>query len=397
MTTLVIKNGLVFLGDSFEKKDVSIENGLIKAIDNNLQGDETIDADGFFVLPGLIDPHVHLREPGDDYKEDFTTGGRAAIAGGFTTVIDMPNNKIPTTTKERLEEKIKLAKEKALCDVFFHFGGTDDNFDEIREADPISLKLYLAKTTGELMLHDSNSLEKHFVNFPKDRPIVLHACGDSKDQKENLDQGYSTTENALDLASKIERKVHLAHASTKKEIEIAKGHKTCTIEVAPHHLFLSTNDAEKLGAFKNVYPILRSETERTDLWGSLQMVDCIATDHAPHTVEDKKAGASGFPGLETSLALMLTACDQGLIDRVKTLQKMSENPGKIFKLGNRGKIAPGYVGDVTIVDPKKEWIVQGSEFETKCKWSPFEGRSLKGKVHTVIKEGKIKYAEYEFL
>ena len=214
--SLVIKGGNAFLGENFQKKDILLENGKIKDIGNALKGDETIEAKGMLVLPGLIDPHVHLRDPGATHKEDFTTGSRAAIAGGFTTVMDMPNNPIPTITKERLEEKKRLAKKKGICDILFHFGGTDDNLDEVRRADPHSLKLYLGHTTGHLILKKKTSLKKHFQNFPKDRQIVLHACDHSLDEPENLRKTYETVQDAISLASGLGRKIHLAHASAKK-------------------------------------------------------------------------------------------------------------------------------------------------------------------------------------
>jgi dihydroorotase len=199
--TLLVRDGLAFINGSFSRKDILISDGVITGIGSGFSADESVDAAGCIVLPGLIDPHVHLREPGDTYKEDFKSGGRAAIAGGFTTVMDMPNNKIPTITRERLDEKRRLAKEKALCNVLFHFGGTDSNFAEVKKADPQSLKLYLGKTTGELWLHDPTALERHFANFQKDRPIVLHACGDSPDEEKDLEKTYANIENCVSLRS----------------------------------------------------------------------------------------------------------------------------------------------------------------------------------------------------
>lgn len=395
--SLVIKNGTAFINGSFVKKDLSIEGGVIDAIGPDLKGDETIDATGFLVLPGLIDPHVHLREPGDTYKEDFATGSHAAIAGGFTTVMDMPNNAIPTITKERFDEKIRLAKEKAICDILFHFGGTDNNFDEVKRANPKSLKLYLGKTTGDLLLKNPSSISKHFSTFPNERPIVLHACDDAEDQEKNLEHTYEGIEKVVSLAKDVKRKIHLAHASTNKEVMIAKSYERCTVEVAPHHLFLSTNDIARLGPLATVLPPLRTEQKRIGLWKSLEKVDCIATDHAPHTIEDKDEGAPGFPGLETSLSLMLDGCDRGLIDKIWVVQRMSENVAELFDIEKKGKLAKGYFGDVTIVDTKKEWKVDGTELETKCKWSPFDGKVLKGKVHTVIKSGEPVYIEYQFI
>lgn len=393
--SLAIKNGKAFIGGAFVSKDVLIAGGKIAKIGTNLKGDENVDASGMLVLPGLIDPHVHLREPGDTYKEDFTTGSKAAIAGGFTTVIDMPNNQLPTITAERLKEKERLAK-NASCDVLFHFGGTDDNFDEVRVANPRSLKLYLGKTTGELMLRDPSSMQKHFASFPKDRPVVLHACGHEKDEAKDLERAHSNIEAAVSAAKQLGRRIHIAHVSTENEILLAKKYRGCTVEVAPHHLFLSKKDMERLGPYGKVYPALRSEQKRIKLWSVLHMADCIATDHAPHTIEDKEAGAAGFPGLETSLALMLDACGKGLLDRIWVARAMSENVAEAFNLQDRGRLEIGCRGDVTIVDRKKSWKVDGGELQTKCRWSPFDGMRLKGKAETVILEGKIVYEDGQF-
>lgn len=395
--SLVIKDGTVFLGDKFERKDVLVEGGRISAVGTGLEGDERIRAEGMLVVPGLIDPHVHLREPGDEYKEDFGSGSKAAIAGGYTTVFDMPNNPRPTVTKERLDEKIRLARKKALCDVLFHFGGTDDNFEEVKRADPASMKLYLGHTTGAMVLKKPGSLERHFKEFPKERPIVLHASDHAEDEEESLRKTYETVENAVALAERYGRRIHLAHASTKKEVTLAKRYPGCTVEVAPHHLFLSSSDVERLGPLRKVYPPLRSEKKRLMLWSALDIVDCIATDHAPHTIEDKEKGAAGFPGLETALALMLHGCERGLIDKIWLFQRMSERPAGIFGLKDKGRLLPGYIADITIVDPKKEWTVRGSEQYTKCQWSPFDGMDLKGKARSVIKGGKIVYDDFSFL
>ncbi len=395
--SLVIKGGKAFARGAFADLDVLIEDGIIAQVGPGLEGDERIDAKGLLVLPGLIDPHVHLREPGATQKEDFRTGSRAAVAGGFTTVMDMPNNPVPTVTKERLDEKMRLAKEKAICDVLFHFGGTDDNFEEVKRADPSSLKLYLGRTTGDLMLQDPDSLRRHFEEFPKDRPIVLHACDHAEDEEENLRRTYELQDSAISLAVEMGRRIHIAHASTKKELTMAHKHQNVTAEVAPHHIFLSQIDIPKLGPFHKVYPPLRSEQKRLMLTSALDLADCIATDHAPHSVEEKEGGAAGFPGLETSLALMLKACGQGMVDMAWMVQRMSEGPAELFGLKGKGKLEAGFRADVTLVDQKKEWTVEAQQLQSKCRWSPYQGMKLRGKAHTVIKDGNPIYFEYGFV
>ncbi|MFH1685615.1 MAG: dihydroorotase family protein [Candidatus Micrarchaeota archaeon] len=393
---MIIKDGKVFFHGDFVQKDILIEDGKIVKIGNNISGESIVNAAGKLVLPGLIDPHVHLREPGATEKEDFLTGSKAAIAGGFTTVIDMPNNSPPTTTAEALMKKGELSK-KALCNVLFHFGATDDNFEEVKLAHPDSLKIYLGKTTGNMVLQNPGSLEKHYDIFPKDKPIVLHACDHSENEDENLTRTYKTIKAAIALAKSKGRKIHLAHAATKKELALARPFPNVTVEVAPHYLFLSTKDLPALGTKYKVYPPLKSEQKRLMLLSAFEEADCIATDHAPHTLADKEMGAAGFPGLETSLALMLTACNNGLLTRSSVIKKMSENPASIFGISGKGKIEEGFDGDITIVDPKKEWKVKGSELETKCKWSPFEGKTLTGKVYSVIRSGKTVFENYTFI
>jgi dihydroorotase-like cyclic amidohydrolase len=263
--SLVIKGGKAFVKGEFIQGDILIEDGIIKEIASGLKGEETINADGLLVLPGLIDSHVHLREPGGETKEDFRTGTQAAVAGGFTTVIDMPNNSIPTTTKDRLEEKRALAAEKALCDVFFHFGTTDSNFDEVIKADPLSLKVYMGHTTGELMLKEEGSLERHFSNFDADKPIVVHASHHSKNEEENLEKTYKNEEFAIKIAEKYNQKIYLAHVSAAHEVDVFGKYQRATFETAPHYLFLNSQDAERLGDFGTVYPPLRSEETRKGL------------------------------------------------------------------------------------------------------------------------------------
>jgi dihydroorotase len=398
---MLIKNGRIFYNGDFVEKSILIEEEKIKKIGSHVENEESelIDAKGLLILPGLIDPHVHLREPGAEYKEDFRTGTRAAIAGGVTTVIDMPNNPLPTITVERLREKERLAKQKALCDVYFHFGATYDNFDEIKKANPLSLKIYMGKTTGTLLIKDDETIEKHFQNFDKRKPIVLHAEDADylgKYPCRSEEAARIAVARAVALAKKTNRIIHIAHVSTRAEIDEARKFDGCTVETAPHYLFLSKKYAEKNKSLGLVRPPLRSESERRALWQMFDKINCIATDHAPHTLEDKENGANGFPGLETSLALMLDAYNRRLVSIADIVAKMAENAAKIFNLPLVGKIEFGYLANLIFVDVKEEWKVRGEELETKCKWSPFDGKLLKGKVKKVIVRGKLIYDEGDF-
>jgi len=396
---LAVEGGRVFVNGNFIETDLLLDEGRISAIGKKLKSDEKpINASGLLVVPGLIDPHVHLREPGAEYKEDFKSGSMAAVAGGFTTVIDMPNNRIPTTTAERLREKRELAAKKAVCDVRFHFGTTDSNFDEVRKAGPDSLKIYMGRTTGELMLKEKGSLEKHFANFGRERPIVIHASDDNPDEGKNLEATYANEEYARGVAQKLDRKVHLAHVSASHEVHLFKKFAKATCEVAPHYLFLSSKDAERLGPLGTVYPPLRSEQKRLTLWNALERIDCVATDHAPHTIEDKEDGARGFPGLETCLSLMLDAHHKGLLGIDWVIPRMTENPARIFNLDKQGlgKIAAGNAANLTLIDMHAEWTVRGGDLLTKCGWSPFEGKTLKGRAKSVIYKGELIFEDGQF-
>ncbi len=390
MASLLIKNGKIFIEGKFEDKEILIDDGRISKIGGKLNADREIDAKGRLVIPGLIDPHVHMREPGAQYKEDFETGSKAAIAGGFTTVLDMPNNNPPTTTYTRLMEKKRLA-EKALCNVGFHFGATDDNQREVRKVNPSSMKMYLSKTTGELLLRRPRTLEKHFSNIFPSTVLVFHA-NSTGPEEQAIVETMENIDRIGGLSQKYKRKIHIAHASCGAEVKLSKSY-GASVEVAPHHLLMNSADAKRLGCKGSVYPELRSEELRQSLWDSFDLIDCMATDHAPHTLEDKQEGAHGFPGLETALGLMLDAWNHKLINIEKVVEMMTSKPADIFNLQKVGRIKKGFFGDITIIDPKKEWIVKEEELYTKCGWSPWDGKKLKGKVETVIIRGKQIYED----
>ncbi len=380
---LKITNARVYSGGEFIDKDVFIEASEIVAIGSSgKQADETIDANGQWLLPGLIDTHVHMREPGTTHKEDFLTGSKAALAGRFTTVIDMPNNPKPTTTLAALKEKQQLAK-KAKCEVFFHFGADKDNFEEVKKARPNSMKLYFSETTGNIMRNDPKSVERHFQNFDNDKPIVVHAEG-------------NRLEVAIKLAKKYEHKVHLAHAPTADAVTFAKSWSKCTVEITPHHLFLSSRFRTENPGTGAVKPPLQPDSSRKKLWNVLEQVDTIGSDHAPHTLDEKAKGAYGFPGLETTFGLMLNAYYEKKVRFQWLMQRLAENPAKIFNLGKRGEIKTGNVANMVLFDPKKEWVVIGEELETKCKWSPYEGRKLRGRTTYAIVNGKMVYENSEW-
>ncbi|MCX6768920.1 MAG: dihydroorotase [Candidatus Micrarchaeota archaeon] len=386
---MLVKNAKFFLDGKITEKDILIDGERIKAV-GSFSG-EGIDASGYLVLPGLIDSHVHLRDPGATHKEDFHSGTRAAIAGGITTVLDMPNNNPPTTTLERLEEKRAIASKKAVCDYGFHFGAGTNNFEEVKRAKPGSLKVYMGKTTGGLFLPDEKLIFLHFQNFPKEKPIVVHA----EDQAIIDTEGRTplaaqvAVAKAAMLAEKSGRTICIAHASTAREIELAKKWRKSLVETCPHYLFLNQEKIRHLGNFGKVYPPVREEAERKKLWGALDSVDYVSTDHAPHLPEEKEKGAAGFPGLETSLALMLDAYNKKQVGMGWIVSRMCENPARIFNIRGKGKIAPGFQADLVLVDLKKKWKVRAENMQSKCGWTPYEGMGLKGKAAKVIFRGEL--------
>ncbi|MBD3397652.1 amidohydrolase family protein [Candidatus Micrarchaeota archaeon] len=392
---MIIKNAKFYLGGRVVSKDILIENGKFKGF-GKFKG-EGIDAKGLFALPGLIDPHVHLRDPGLTSKEDFRSGTRAALAGGFTTILDMPNTKPPTTTAATLRKKAEIAKKKAVCDYGLHFGATKNNFAEVKKAKPKSMKLCMGETTGKLLVDDVYSTWRHFEKFPKEKPLLLHAEDEETLRAmEKLKKGRGevaekiAVEKARMLAAQANRVVYFAHTTTFEAVHLAKIWGRSLVEATPHHLFLSKEkDGKRLKQFANVYPPLRSEAERRELWGALYFVDSVGSDHAPHTPQDKEAGAAGLPGLETSLALFLNAYNEGRVELPWIINRMAESPAKIFGLKTKGRIGKGYDGDLTLVDLKEKWNVSADGFESKCGWTPYEGFRLKGRVKKVILKGKL--------
>lgn len=396
---MIIKNAKAYIEGEFKEVDILIKEERIVevAMTNKITAhdEEIIDAKELIVLPGLIEIHAHLREPGQTYKEDFLTGSKAALAGGYCCVYDMPNNlPNPTITKAALDEKKELAK-KAQCEIRFHFGATNNNFDEVRAANPESLKMYLGKTTGNIILDDERSVLRHMEEFPKERQIIIHAQSEGMNEEENV----NTIRKVILLAKTAGRKIHFTHLSTSRELKIAKEQKgtyqKITVDSAPHYLFLSKEDVVKMKCCETtlVNPELKSKNEVASMWKHLEMIDAIGTDHAPHLQEEKQKGARGIPGLETALALFLDAHSKNLISLEWIAQRFSENPAKIMGLEKYGygKINVGFFANLTLVDLKKEWIIKGSELNSKAKWTPFEGKNVMGKVVKTIYKGKIAY------
>lgn len=328
-------------------------------------------------LPGLFDPHVHLREPGAIHKEDWDSGTQAALAGGFTAVLAMPNTRPPVTNAETLEQALAAARQKAHCDYAQYLGAGADNVNAAPSLAPrvAGLKMYLDQTYGPLRLDDMTDWMAHFGAWPKNYPIVAHA--ESR-----------TLAAVILLAAVYDRPVHLAHVSRREEILLIRAAKErgikVTCEVTPHHLFLTQDDAEAIGPGRcEVRPSLASAADRAALWENLEVIDCFATDHAPHTLAEKDGDnpPPGFPGLETALPLLLTAVHEGRLSLDDVMHRMSENPRRIFHL-------PEQPDTWIEVDPGVIWEIRAANTRTRCAWTPFEGWKVRGRVRRVVLRGQ---------
>ena len=331
-------------------------------------------------LPGLIDVHVHLREPGATHKEDFDSGTAAALAGGVTLVLAMPNTKPPIFDAETLDLALSAARQKARCDYAQFLGAGPDNAEKVAAlADQAAaLKMYLDMTFGQLRLDDMTLWGPHFEKYPKQYPIVTHSESRSMAA-------------AILFAALYDRPVHIAHISLKEEILLIKAAKQrglkVTCEVTPHHLFLSKDDILVISRGHagrgEVRPRLATQEDVEALWENLDVIDCFATDHAPHTLEEKDSEnpPPGFPGLETALPLLLTAVSQGRLTIGQILEKMYANPKKIFHL-------PDQPETWIEVDEDASYEIKAAEMFSRCGWTPFEGWKVKGKVRKVVLRGR---------
>lgn len=335
-------------------------------------------------LPGLIDPHVHLRDPGATHKEDFATGTAAALAGGFTCVLDMPNNTPPITDAEALAAKQAVARSKAYCDYGLYLGAGADNIATAAGLAPqvTGLKLYLDQTFGPLRLDDLETLVAHAERWPDDRPLACHAEG-------------RTIAAAILVAYLTGKPIHICHVSRAEEVDLIRRAKDrgirVTCEATPHHLFLTAEDVAMLGSGRSeVRPRLARAADRAALRAHLDVIDCFATDHAPHTVTEKDSPQPppGMPGLETALALYLSLVHEDLISLDGLIDRTVTNPRRIFHL-------PEQPDTWIEVDVEARWVVRGSELHSRAGWSPFEGWSLRGRVQRVVLRGVEAYREGE--
>ena len=392
---------LLILSDKIDKISEGFSEEEIKNIEKN-EKLEIIDLKGKTVMPGVIDVHTHMREPGITAKEDFATGSRACAKAGVTTFYDMPNTIPTTTTLEALRDKKKLASEKSIVNYGFHFGGSrNNNIDEIKKVleakEANTVKIFMNVTTGEMLIEDEDILKNVFKNS---KLVLVHAENEMIDKAVEYNKNYGNGLYVCHIPSKEELKKVL---EAKKNSELNTEKHPVYAEVTPHHLFLNEEIRESTDRNKmllRMKPELRTKKDNEFLWEALKNgeVDTIGTDHAPHLISEKLEKITfGMPGVETSLALMLNAYNEGKV-KLEMIQKlMSENPARIMKISKRGKLEEGYYADVIAVDLDKEWIVGVDDtIESKCGWTPYENWKLKGKNVLTIVNGKVVYQNNKF-
>ena len=420
----LIRHATVVLPTGSQKMSVLVEGSKIAALDVALhtKADEVVDAAGLHLIPGVVDSHVHFREPGLTHKEDLHTASRACAKGGVTTFLEMPNTKPPATTQERLHEKLALAAEKSLVNYGFYIGATPSNVEELSKASRTpGIKIFIGSSTGDLLVDDQEALERIFAETTL--PICAH-CEDEAIVRQNTARltagGRSleladhsrirdnpaaivSTRRAMDLAFRHNHRFHVLHVSTADECELFTDHRNLiTAEVCPHHLFFNTDDYARLGSLVQMNPSIKTAADSSRLWQALLegRIQAIVTDHAPHTLEEKQQpypkSPSGLPAVENSLALLLNQVSLGLCTLDQVVHWMCDAPARVWDILNKGRITPGYDADLVLVDLNKSMAIQNESQETKCHWSPWHGTTLTGwPVRTwvmgqeVFRDGKI--------
>lgn len=435
MTSLLFKNGTLVTAGGRLRADVLVRNGRIAEIREGLsvsmgEASEVIDCAGKFILPGVIDAHVHLRTPGETYKEDFESGTRAAVSGGVTTVLDMPNNKPPITTRVALEAKRALASERGMfANYGFYMGACVDssgatNVDEFLDSDAVALKVYMGSSTGGLLVNHKEWLEEIFERAAEcDRLVCVHAEDEALIREHTAlfsgvddptmhpkirddEVAYRAVKEALHLSKRFGTRLHVCHVSTSRELREIEEFKSdrVSFEVTPHHLFLTCETLATRGNFAKMNPPLRMDADREALMAALRsgFVDMVASDHAPHTIKEKNGPYSeapaGVPGLETLLPLLLDAVNHGELTLEQVVRVTSAGPVRVFGLEGRGRLDVGAAADLVVLDMELEQRVEnsgpGARF-TNCGWSVFEGRTLKGWPVMTVVNGRVVFRDNE--
>ena len=411
MKTL-IRGAEVVFPDRIALTDVLIQDGSIADVDvdaaADIQADEVINADGLYLIPGVIDDQVHFRDPGLTHKEDLATGSRGCAKGGITTFLEMPNTKPATITLEALDTKLAVAAEKCMVNFGFYIGATADNVGVLKAAQRTpGIKIFIGSSTGNMLVDQQEALERIFAET--DLPICAH-CEDESTVRANSARlgGGSTftdhsrirdhkaaliaTQRAVELAERHHHRFHVLHVSTADEVEFLRSTSDLiTAEACPHHLLFNVNDYARLGSLVQMNPSIKNPEDNEALWRGLLdgTIPVIATDHAPHTLEEKQQpypqSPSGLPAVENSLALMLNAVNQGRCSLPQVVSWMCEAPARVWNISNKGRIEVGFDADLVLVDLQRQQQVRNEDQVTKCGWSPWHGETLTGwPVRTIV-------------
>lgn len=432
MGVVVIKNGTIINEGERFRGTLIIRNGIIEQV---IKGDfdpiaarytisATIDAEGLYVIPGIIDTHVHFREPGLTDKGDIRSESRAAAAGGITSFMDMPNTAPPTTTLERLEQKMELASKQSVINYSFYLGATNDNLDQITKLNPArvgGVKAFLGSSTGNMLIDNAESLERLFNQSPV---LIAAHCEDEKSIRTNQKQYkerygetipfkyhaeirsreacYLSSSFAVGMARKNNSRLHILHLSTREELELFDNRlpltqKQITGEACVHHLWFNDSSYNRLTWRVKWNPSIKTESDRKALIDAINnnSVDVVSTDHAPHQVNEKSKSyfqaASGGPMVQHSLIAMLELAKRGYFTVEKAIEKMCHAPAILFRIEKRGFIREGYYADIALVNPQTKYIVTKNNLLYKCNWSPLEGEEFSHSVQMTMVNGTIIY------
>ena len=432
MNRILIKNAKIVNEGSIFEGDVLIENDLIVEVSDSISlktsDCKVIDAEGNYLIPGAIDDQVHFREPGLTHKGDIESESRAAVAGGITSFIEQPNTVPNAVTQEILEEKYQIASQKSFANYSFMMGATNDNLEEVLKTNPknvAGIKIFLGSSTGNMLVDREETLEKIFSSTPM--LIAVH-CEDETTIQNNLaafkeqygedipvtahnlirsaEACYISSSKAVALAKKTGARLHIFHLSTAKEMELFTNkipleEKKITAEVCVHHLWFTDEDYKTKGNYIKWNPAVKTAEDRAELWKALNdgRIDVVATDHAPHTKEEKQQSylkaPSGGPLVQHAVVAMFEAHHQGKISVEKIVEKMCHNPAKIFKIEKRGFIKEGYYADLVIVNPSLPWSVNSGNILYKCGWSPFENMAFKSRITHTFVNGEMVYNNFK--
>ncbi|MGQ3677433.1 dihydroorotase [Tenacibaculum discolor] len=432
MQSYLIKNAQIVNENKVFKGDVLIEGEFIKEIGENIIPTDDVlmvDAEGKFLIPGMIDDQVHFREPGLTHKANIATESKAAIAGGITSFIEMPNTVPQATTQELLADKFDIASKTSYANYSFMFGGTNDNLEELLKTNPkdvAGIKLFLGSSTGNMLVDNEEVLEKIFSST---KMLISVHCEDEATIRKNTEEYkakygddipvkyhplirseeacYLSSSRAIELAKKTGARLHIFHLSTEKETHLFRNdipleEKQITAEVCVHHLWFTDADYDKKGTLIKWNPAVKTQKDKNGLWKALldDRIDIIATDHAPHTLEEKDnvytKAPSGGPLVQHAVTAVLEKVKEGVLPIEKAVEKMSHNPAKIFKIEKRGFIKEGFYADLVLVDADKKWTVDKENLLYKCGWSPFEGVEFSNQITHTFVNGNLMYNEGVF-